>query len=174
MVRPLAVFRKQPEEAIPCAVPVLRPWVRVALVVMAIALIGVFTLAAQLNPYRDGRVWLEGTHTQMQLPPCTFKVATGLPCPSCGMTSSFALLVRGDLWNSLQANWAGTLLAGLCLALIPWGLWSAWRGRPLFIFSIEYVGVRLLVLFVAVMILRWVMVLLVIWLSNQPVGWPTN
>ena len=49
------------------------------------------------------------THRQLGLPPCTFKEMTGLPCPSCGMTSSFALLVRGDVMNSLRANAVGTL-----------------------------------------------------------------
>ena len=31
------------------------------------------------------------------MPPCNFVLMTGKPCPSCGMTTSFALLVRGDI-----------------------------------------------------------------------------
>ena len=48
------------------------------------------------------------THTQLGMPPCNFVVMTGKPCPACGMTTSFALLVRGDVGASLRANWAGT------------------------------------------------------------------
>ena len=53
------------------------------------------------------------THTQLGMPPCNFVVMTGKPCPACGMTTSFALLVRGDVRASLRANWAGTLIAVL-------------------------------------------------------------
>ena len=38
------------------------------------------------------------------------------------MTTSFTLLVRGDVWNSLQANFAGTVLATLGLVFVPWAL----------------------------------------------------
>ena len=34
-----------------------------------------------------------GTHQQLGLPPCNFVTLTGYPCPACGMTTSFALLV---------------------------------------------------------------------------------
>src|SRR5207247_577108 len=29
-----------------------------------------------------------GTHEQLGLPPCTFRLLTGIACPSCGMTTS--------------------------------------------------------------------------------------
>ena len=73
----------------------------------------------------------------MNLPDCTFKTMTGLPCPSCGMTTSFSLLMHGDPINSLRANWVGTGLALFCLALIPWALASVWLKRPLFVVSLE-------------------------------------
>src|SRR5262249_44252401 len=108
------------DEPVPVVRARLRLYVRGCLIAIALGLALVFGIAAFLDPYRDGRVWTDETHTQLGLPPCTFKVVTGVPCPSCGMTTSFALLVRGDIYNSLRANFAGTALAVMCLLYIPW------------------------------------------------------
>jgi hypothetical protein len=144
----------------------LHLWVRLGLVLLAASLVGIFAIAVLLNPYKDGRVWLQETHKQMGLPPCTFKALCGLPCPSCGMTSSFSLLMHGDPWNSLRANFVGTLLALFCLAFIPWGLISAFRGRWVLIRSLEFILVRLVLVFVGLLLVRWGVVVAVILLEG--------
>jgi len=133
--------------------------VRAALLMIAVGLASVFAIAIYLNPYRDGRVWHEGTHQQLGLQPCTFKVWTGYPCPSCGMTSSFALLMRGDVWNSIQANGVGTMLALFCLLMIPWSVACVIRGRIVFFDNAEMLFVKLLVCFFVLLLLRWLMVM---------------
>jgi hypothetical protein len=142
-------------------------WVRLALVAMALCWLGVFAVALRIDPYQDGKVWLEETHRQLGLPECTFKSITKLPCPSCGMTSSFALLVRGDVWHALQANAVGTGLALLGGAFVPWALVSVVRGRWLWFRRIEDVFVRLTVLFLVAMFGRWGIVLLLIWWNGS-------
>jgi hypothetical protein len=167
ILRPLSLDEPDDErdaeldlEPIPVYV-LLRGWIRVLLVVLALLACGVFAIAIYLHPYAaDGTPLTQETHRQLGLPPCTFKFATGLPCPSCGMTTSFALLIRGDVLNSLRANAAGTLLAVLTLAFIPWGLASAYKGRLLFIVSFEKLITRVVVLFLVVMLVRWGIVLL--------------
>ncbi|NLE37324.1 MAG: DUF2752 domain-containing protein [Pirellulaceae bacterium] len=70
-----------------------------------------------------------GTHQQLGLPPCTFEVLFGRPCPSCGSTTAFACVVRGCWRDALRANAGGALLAVLCAATGPWLLASAATGR---------------------------------------------
>ena len=75
------------------------------------------------------------------------------------MTTSFSLLVRGDLWNSVRANWVGTILAVVCLAYIPWGIYCAVRGRPLWFANLERLVCQFIVGFVVLMLLRWAVVI---------------
>ena len=86
---------------LPLARPIGRPRTkliaRLSLLLVAGLLVGVFAAAAWINPYGpDGRPRTMGTHTQLGMLPCNFVILTGRPCPSCGMTTSFALLVRGE------------------------------------------------------------------------------
>lgn len=153
-----------PPPGLPVAYPARRRmprYTRAVLVLMAVGFLGVFAVAGVIRPYdADGSPRTMATHTQLGLPPCNMVVLTGRPCPSCGMTTSFALLVRGDVANSLRANWAGTVLALFWAALIPWAALSAVRGRLLWVrngelFVTVSVGVML-----ALMLGRWVVVLL--------------
>jgi hypothetical protein len=91
----------------------------------ALFLVVGFGVALLLNP--DPRGF--GTHQQLGLPPCTFRFLFGRHCPGCGMTTSFAYFVRGQFVEAVRANAAGTVLAAVCVLLIPWCLWSAFRGR---------------------------------------------
>jgi hypothetical protein len=126
---------------------------------MALGLVAIFSIAFWLDPYENGRPRRMETHLQLGLPPCNFRVLTGLPCPSCGMTTSFALLVRGDLGNSVRANAVGTLLAVVCLLFIPWSLASAWSGRSLFVVSLERLVTWFVAVFLTLMLARWAIVL---------------
>ncbi len=59
------------------------------------------------------------------------KAIFGVPCPSCGMTTSFAHFVRGQIPSSLRANAAGTLLAVVCVMTMLWCIVTAKTGRYL-------------------------------------------
>jgi hypothetical protein len=98
---------------------------RLALTLLAIGLAALLGVARALEPNPRGR----GTHEQLGLPPCTFVVLFGRPCPSCGMTTAWAWLVRGEVRAALRANASGALMAMLALVGVPWLLASAARGR---------------------------------------------
>jgi hypothetical protein len=156
--------------AAPARTPALAGWVRGTLVGIALGLIALFCVAAWLNPYqKDGSARRMETHRQLGLPECTFKKLTGIPCPSCGMTTSFALTIRGDLVNAAQANCVGMLLALALLAIIPWCVGSAIAGRTVFVRSVERTVMVMVIGLLALMLLRWGVYLgLAYWLGAPP------
>lgn len=127
------------------------PVPRVVLAVGALALVVVLGLARRLDP--DPRGY--GTHTQLGLPPCAFLAATGRPCPTCGMTTAFARLAHADPAGSWRANPAGSLLAPLSLALVPWLVAASARGRPAPFRTWEGPLVGLAVAVVALTVVSW-------------------
>lgn len=49
---------------------------------------------------------------------CIFKSVTGVPCPTCGLTRSVSLLLRGDITSSLAVHPLGfPVLAAIVLLL---------------------------------------------------------
>jgi hypothetical protein len=92
----------------------------------AAGLAGILVLARLLVP--DPRGF--GTHTQLGLRPCGFLTMTGRLCPTCGMTTSFAWMTRGEIVRSWQANPAGCMLALLSFPLIAWLIFSAVVNEP--------------------------------------------
>ena len=124
---------------------------RVALALVAVGWGALFVIAACLKPDPRGM----GTHQQLGLPPCTFYEITGIPCPSCGMTTSFSHFVHGNLAGSLGANPVGTLLAAAGVLWVPWLLLSAIWGRRFGVRSYEIWLARGIVLLVVLLTVNW-------------------
>jgi hypothetical protein len=158
-VPPPLTSEEFPQE-LPEVIAVHGAWVRGTLAGAALGLTAVFAVALWLDPYQaDGNARRMETHRQLGLPACTFYSVTGLPCPSCGMTTSFALLVRGDVGNSLRANAVGTLLALFGMVLIPWAVTAAFTGRTPFVRSLERAVTVVVLVFLTLMLLRWAVVI---------------
>lgn len=137
-------------------------YVRILLVVMAVGFTAVLVTAICLNPYQaDGSAKTMETHRQLGLPRCNSVEYFGKPCPACGMTTSFALLVHGDVANSLKANWVGTVLCGTLILLAPWTAVSAARGRLLWVRNGEIFATILLCTLLALMLGRWAWIMFV-------------
>jgi len=133
----------------PCPAGRLAAGERLWLMVVAAGLLALLAVAAWVRPDESG----QGTHQQLGLPPCTFRTLTGRPCPSCGMTTSWAHLVRGEAADALRANVAGSLLGLAAMAAAPWlllcsaaGRWVGWTpgSTPLAVAAVALGGVMVL------------------------------
>ena len=96
----------------------------VALAAAAVCLVPLI-IAARLTPNPTGL----GTHIQLGFAPCPFDLYWGIPCPFCGMTTSWAWFVRGNLIASLWVQPMGTLLAWLAVMMFWCGLYVGLTGR---------------------------------------------
>jgi len=85
--------------------------------VTLVVLVGLIGLGQYLTPSPTGA----GTHCQLGLPPCGMLETTGLPCPTCGVTTAFSLAAHGRLAEALATQPFGLaiflLVAGGALGL---------------------------------------------------------
>jgi hypothetical protein len=99
---------------------------RILAACVSIGCIAVLITAVFVRPNPTGM----STHTALGLARCYFLDTSGIPCPSCGMTTSFAHFVRGNIAASLWVQPMGTSL-GLGAALTFWAaLYIAVTGKP--------------------------------------------
>ncbi len=86
---------------------------------------GVIALSAVLTPRPSGH----GTHTALGMPGCSWLMRTGWPCPSCGMTTSFAWMAHGRADRAFLAQPFGVVLFLAVAALGVLSVVEAAAGR---------------------------------------------
>lgn len=99
----------------------------VRLAVGAVAIVGLLLLATASTLEPDPRGY--GTHEQLGLTPCYFQQQFDMVCPTCGTTTAWAHLMRGQIRQALAANAGGTMLAMLVVVVTPWLAAVAIAGR---------------------------------------------
>lgn len=92
-------------ESLPLAPPVNRAarnrWIALPFFLGSVVILG---LAVFLSPGY-------GLHQAFGYPTCGFKLGSGLPCVSCGMTTAFSYAAEGDLIGAFRVQPAGAFLA---------------------------------------------------------------
>lgn len=83
----------------------------------------VLGIAHCLHPSVSGM----GTHEQLGLAPCRFHALTGIPCPSCGLTTSFAYALHFQFRRAFFASPFGLLLFFAAVFVIPASAVLLWR-----------------------------------------------
>lgn len=99
--------------------------VRILVLAGGLALLGLLATTRWLSPDSRGL----GTHEQLGLPPCGFYLLYGFPCPSCGMTTSWSWLTRGNFTEAVRQHFGGALFGVYCFLLGVWLVISALLGR---------------------------------------------
>ena len=87
--------------------------------------LAMLALGASLTPRRAGH----GTHEKLGLPPCSFLSRTCYPCPSCGLTTSFAAMMHGQVVHAFESHPFGVVLVLAVAALGATGLLELLLGR---------------------------------------------
>lgn len=98
---------------------------RLALTLVAGLLIVLLATAAAIEPEERGY----GTHQKLGFGECFVVAQWGVRCPSCGMTTSWARLLDGQIAGAVAANAGGVLLCLLAIVTAPWLLASSYLGR---------------------------------------------
>lgn len=124
---------------------------RLLLFSWSLFLVGGFGVAIQIQP--DPRGF--GTHQKLGFAPCVIRNRLSIPCPSCGMTTSFSHFVRGQIRESAQANTAGLVLALVCLVMIPWSWISIYHRRLWLVSNPELCLLWLVCGLVSITVMEW-------------------
>jgi len=127
---------------------------RLALAGFAVVVLALLLVARNLEPDLRGF----GTHEQLGLTPCLFQQWTGYACPTCGATTAWAYVVRGQFVQAAAVNLGGALLCVAATIAVPWLMVSAIAGRWI------VCRVRMRVLLVAAT--AWLLVVLLDWLQR--------
>lgn len=98
---------------------------RVGVSLGVLGLVAGFATAGLLRANPSG----QGTHTQLGLPPCAAKLLLGVPCPSCGMTTSLTYFTQLRWRQSFATHPIGPVVGLASLAAIVLGTIAAVRGR---------------------------------------------
>jgi hypothetical protein len=122
-------------------------------------LVALLLTAARLTPSYEGL----GTHRQLGLPPCTVLDWFGIRCPSCGMTTSWAHMVRGHVLAAMKANAGGALLALAAAVCGPRLVGSGLRGRWLIRPPAEALVLSTGLTIIVVTLVQWVLRLSLGW-----------
>jgi len=87
---------------------------RVAPALVALGAGALLAVASGLQPSTKGH----GTHESLGMPACAWAVNLDRPCPTCGMTTSFAHAAEGDLGAALVNQPMGAVLAVLAATVL--------------------------------------------------------
>jgi len=108
-------------------------------------------IARLLRPSADG----VGTHRQLGLPPCAFLHFTGIPCPSCGLTTSVAHAARFHFYQSLTTQPFGLVVFISAVLSIPLSIYFIRRRVPWSKFNRLRGGNLVIQLTIVLFILSW-------------------
>ncbi len=122
-----------------------------AAVVFAVSA-GILLVALMLTPKTEAGV---GTHEALGMPPCGLEAATGIPCATCGMTTSFSLAAHGQLVAAFTNQPAGALLSVITAMTAILSGYALVTGMSLAPIGRAFWRPRVVVIGVAILLVAW-------------------
>ena len=119
--------------------------------IISVAVSVIFLAAAWVTPNDRG----VGTHHQLGLPTCSWIVAADIPCPTCGMTTSFSHAVRGQFLQSLFTQPMGLVIAIGTFLIGVIAIFTTITGRSLALIWMPFCGRKYIILLGIFAILAW-------------------
>lgn len=126
---------------------------RVPALMVCLVSAGVLAVALWLTPNTHDGV---GTHKALGLPPCGLYETTGIPCATCGMTTSFSLAAHGHLFDAFINQPAGALLALLTAMAAVLSGYALVTGMSLAPIGLMLWRPRVVVIGIGVLLIAWV------------------
>lgn len=137
---------------------------RLALLSISVLIFSFVCLALFVEP--DPRGY--GTHEKLGLPPCFFHLFSGLPCPLCGLTTSFIFMSRGHLSQAFTAHPLGPMLFASLVFMGLFCLFASLLGRGIRFRHGDSLVRRGSAVLVVVILITWVLRLSILFLANKP------
>lgn len=94
---------------------------------LASGCLAILLIGAKLHPNGEKGI---STHTELGLAACQFEKRTGLPCPSCGFTTSVTYFAHGNVLASIYIQPMGFVIALFASATVWIGFYIALTGKP--------------------------------------------
>ena len=127
------------------------PAERLLHVVVVLFVLGVY--AALIGLESDARG--HGTHEQLGMAPCAWPMRYGIPCPTCGVTTSATHLLQLRPLTAFATQPFGALLTLLGLVYVVTAVRYVWRGESLVARVADWPLGRLSLGAVALLLLSW-------------------
>lgn len=127
-------------------------WKRFLAAGIAAACLTMLLVGMKLHPNAEKGI---STHTQLGLAPCQFEEKTGLPCPSCGFTTSVTYFAHGNVLASIYVQPMGFVIALLATATVWVGGYIAFTGKPVHRLLLQVPGRMWLITLLSLAIVAW-------------------
>ncbi len=93
---------------------------------ISLTLGGILLISFLLQP--DSRGY--GTHEKLFLPPCYLQFFFHIPCPACGLTTSFAYLAKGAWATAFHLHWMSPILFLAFIFLFVYSAFCLSKQKP--------------------------------------------
>lgn len=125
---------------------------RISAALLCAVLSGVFAVAAVLVPDARGL----GTHEQLGLGACPTLSLLHIPCAFCGMSTSFSLMIRGNVLSAILVQPAGALLFVIFIIVMTASVSFAIAGKMPSRIGTQLLSGRIVLASIGIVTVSWV------------------